>query len=293
MKISGTTKVCGVIGDPVEHTLSPAMHNAAFNELKLDFIYVVFKVKKEALEKAMKGVRSLGIHGLNVTMPHKNAVINYLDKIDSTAKFIDAVNTVLNDNEKLVGFNTDGAGALKALKENGVDPKGKKLLLLGAGGAANAIAFRMAQEVEELVILNRTAEKAEKLAEILRRKFNKQITGNSLSANRIKEYLKNTDILINATSVGMYPNTNQSPFRPEWLKPDLCVMDIIYNPLETKLAKDAKARGAKVIRGVEMLVYQGAASFEIWTNHSAPVGVMKEAVFKKLLETGACIDRRS
>lgn len=287
MKISGTTKVCGIIGDPVEHSLSPAMQNAAFNDLKLDFVYVAFRVKKEELENAMNGMRSLGIHGLNITMPHKNAVISYLDKIDSTAKFINAVNTVLNDNGKLLGFNNDGLGALKALKENGVDPKKKKLLLLGAGGAANAIAFHAAQEVKELVILNRTAEKAETLAEALRTKFSKQITGKSLSTNRIKEELKNADILINATSVGMHPNINQSPVRPEWLRPDLCVMDIVYNPLETKLARNAKAKGARVISGVEMLVYQGAASFEIWTNHPAPVKVMKKTVLNKLLETGA------
>jgi shikimate dehydrogenase len=287
MKISGVTKVCGIIGDPVEHTLSPAMQNAAFNDLKLDFIYVAFRVKKEELENAMNGVRSLGIHGLNITMPHKSAVIGYLDKIDPTAKFINAVNTVLNDDGKLLGFNTDGSGALKALKENGVDPNKKKLLLLGAGGAANAIAFHAAQEVEELVILNRTAEKAERLAEALRKKFSKQITGKSLSANHIKEELKNADILINATSVGMHPNINQSPVRPEWLRPDLCVMDIVYNPIETKLAKDAKAKGARVISGVEMLTHQGAASFEIWTSHPAPVKVMKKTVLNKLLETGA------
>jgi shikimate dehydrogenase len=263
------------------------MHNAAFNHLKLDFIYVAFRVKKEELENAMNGVRSLGIHGLNVTMPHKNAVINCLDKIDPTAKFINAVNTVLNDDGKLIGFNTDGVGALKALKGNGVDPRNKKLLLLGTGGAANAIAFQAAQEVKELVILNRTPEKASRLAEALSRKFHKQTTGNSLSADHLKKELKDADILINATSVGMHPNINQSPVRPEWLRPDMCVMDIIYNPLETKLAKDAKAKGARVISGVEMLIYQGAASFEIWTNHAAPVNVMRKTLLNKLLEPGA------
>jgi shikimate dehydrogenase len=287
MKISGTTKICGIIGDPVEHTLSPAMHNAAFNNLRLDFVYVAFRVKKEELRNAMSGVRSLGIHGLNVTMPHKNAVVNYLDELDSTAKFIGAVNTVLNANRKLMGFNTDGVGALKALRENGVIPAGRKLVLLGAGGAANAIAFQAAQEVEELVILNRTAEKAERLAEALRKKFNKRIVGNSLSASHIKEELNDSDILINATSVGMHPNIEQSPIRPELLRPDLCVMDIVYNPLETKLAKDAKAKDAKVISGVEMLIYQGAASFEIWTNKHAPIKTMRRAILNKLSETGA------
>jgi shikimate dehydrogenase len=287
MKISGTTKICGIIGDPVEHTLSPAMHNAAFKALRLDFVYVAFKVEKEELSNAMSGVRSLGIHGLNVTMPHKNAIVNYLDELDSTAKFIGAVNTVVNANGRLMGFNTDGMGALKALKENGVIPTGKKLVLLGAGGAANAIAFQAAQEVEKLVILNRTAEKAERLAETLGKKFNKWVVGNSLSASHIREELKDSDILINATSVGMHPNIEQSPVRLELLRPDLCVMDIVYNPLETKLAKDAKACGAKVINGVEMLIYQGAASFEIWTNNHAPIKTMKRAILNKFSETGA------
>jgi len=286
MKISGATKLCCIIGDPVEHTLSPAMQNAAFNELKLDFVYLAFRVKTNELEKAMSGVRSLGIHGLNVTMPHKKAVIKYLDRIDSTAKSIGAINTILNDNGKLEGFNTDGVGASKALKENSVNLQGKKLVLLGAGGAANSIAFQAAQEVEELVILNRTVEKAKKLAKILRGKFDKRIFGNSLSPNCIEEELGNADILINATSIGMHPHMNQSPVRHELLRPDLCVMDIIYNPLETKLTKEARATGAKVISGVDMLVYQGAASFEIWTTYPAPVKVMKKAVFNKLLEKG-------
>ena len=286
MEISGKTRICGIIGDPVDHTLSPAMHNTAFKELNLDFVYVAFRVRKDELKHAIAGAKSLDIHGLNVTMPHKNAVMKYLDEIYSTAKSISAVNTILNDEGRLKGYNTDGLGAIKALKENGISLKGKKLLLLGAGGAGKAIAFHAAQEVEELVILNRTTQKAKKLAEVLRKKFDKKINGNSLSAKIIKEELRDADILVNATSVGMHPNVSRSLVDPSWLKPDLCVMDIVYNPIETKLAKDAKALGAKVISGVEMLVYQGAASFEIWTNHAAPVEVMKQAVLNKL-ESGA------
>ena len=286
MKISGKTRICGIIGDPVDHTLSPAMHNTAFKELNLDFVYVAFRVRKDELKHAIAGAKSLDIHGLNVTMPHKNAVMKYLDEIYSTAKSISAVNTILNDEGRLKGYNTDGLGAIKALKENGISLKGKKLLLLGAGGAGKAIAFHAAQEVEELVILNRTTQKAKKLAEVLRKKFDKKISGNSLSAKIIKEELRDADILVNATSVGMHPNVSRSLVDPSWLRPDLCVMDVVYNPIETKLAKDAKALGAKVISGVEMLVYQGAASFEIWTNHAAPVEVMKQAVLNKL-EPGA------
>jgi len=287
MEISGKTKVCCVIGDPVEHTLSPFIHNTAFKELGLDFVYLAFRVGREELRNAMVGVRSLNIHGVNVTMPHKTAVMRYLDEIDSTAKSIGAINTILNADGRLVGYITDGVGAINALKENGVGLEGKKLLLLGAGGAGKAIAFHVAQEAKELRILNRTARKAEELAEILGKKFKKKVSGNLLSPELVKKELEDADILVNATSVGMHPDVNRSLVNPSWLRPDLYVMDIIYNPLESKLAKDAKSVGAKVISGVEMLVYQGAASFEIWTNRRAPVKAMREAVLNKLSELGA------
>ncbi len=286
MEISGRTKLCCLIGDPVEHSLSPVMHNAAFKELHLDFVYLAFTVRKDELRNAIAGARSLQVHGLNVTMPHKTAIMKHLDEIDPTAKSIGAINTILNAEGRLVGYITDGVGAVKALNENGVSLKGKKMLLLGAGGAAKAIAYHAAQEVEELKILNRTAQKAKELAEALHKKFDKRISGNSLSSATLKKELEDADILVNATSVGMHPNVDQSLVDSSWLRPDLCVMDIIYNPLETKLAKDAKSVGAKVISGIEMLIYQGVASFEIWTNHPAPVKVMKEAVLNKLSKLG-------
>jgi len=160
------------------------------------------------------------------------------------------------------------------------------MLLLGAGGAAKAIAFQAAQEVEELVILNRTSEKAEKLAELLRKKFGNKVKGGTLSAEVLKKEMKDADILVNATSVGMHPDVNRSPVPSDLLRSGLCVMDIIYNPLETKLVTDAKAVGAKVVLGLEMLLYQGAVSFEIWTKHPAPVEVMKKAALNKLAEQG-------
>ena len=286
MKISGKTRVCAIIGDPVEHSLSPVMHNAAFKELGLNLVYVAFTVTRNELKDAISSARSLGLRGLNVTMPHKNAVITYLDETDSTAKAIGAVNTILNDKGKLIGFNTDGIGAMRALKENGVSLDGKKMLLLGAGGAAKAIAFQAAQEVEELVILNRTSEKAEKLAELLRKKFGNKVKGGTLSAEVLTKEMKTTDILVNATSVGMHPDVNLSPVPSDLLRSGLCVMDIIYSPLETKLVTDAKSVGAKVVSGIEMLLYQGAVAFEIWTNSPAPVEVMKKAALNKLAEQG-------
>jgi shikimate dehydrogenase len=286
MVISGKTRVCGVIGDPIEHTLSPAIHNAAFNHLKLDFVFLAFKVKAADLENAVWGMRGLGIHGLNVTMPHKSTVIAYLDEVDSAVKFLGSANTILNKNGKLLGFNTDGVGALKALRENGTELSEKKVLLFGAGGAAKAIAFSLAEEVGELVVLNRAAEKAAVLADALNRMFGKKIVGGALSPSAVQKNLQDADILVNATSVGMHPNVNQSLVAPQWLKSNLTVMDIVYNPVETKLAKDAKVAGAKVISGVEMLIYQGAASFKIWTERAAPIEVMRKAALNQLSSIG-------
>jgi len=282
MVISGKTHVCAVIGDPIEHTLSPIMHNAAFEALKLDYVFLAFKVKLDEVGNAISGMRVLRIHGLNVTMPHKNAVIQYLDVVDPAGKAIASANTILNKDGKLLGFNTDGIGALNALKRNGVEPKGKKVLLLGAGGAAKAIAYALSQEVDELVILNRTPKPAIELADFLKQKFNKKISSGELLPGEVKVNLADSDVLINATSIGMKPNDNESLVSSEWLKPDLAVMDIVYNPLETKLAKDAKVAGAKVVSGVEMLIYQGALSFEIWTACEAPVEVMRNAALNYL-----------
>jgi shikimate dehydrogenase len=286
MDISGKTRLCGVVGDPIEHTLSPTIHNAAFNHLKLDFVFLAFHVRAAELENAIRGMRSLGIHGLNVTMPHKSAVISYLDKVDSAVQFLGSANTILNRDGRLLGFNTDGGGALYALRENGVELAHKKVLLLGAGGAAKAIAFSLAQEAESLCILNRMPEKAAILADALNRMFNKKIEGGALSPSAIQKNMEDSDILVNATSIGMHPNVNQSIVAPQWLKPNLAVMDIVYNPAETKLAKAAKAAGAKVISGLEMLIYQGAASFKIWTGKSAPIEVMRKEALKKLSSAG-------
>jgi shikimate dehydrogenase len=282
MAISGKTKVCGVIGDPIEHTLSPIIQNAAFEALQLDYVFLAFKVEVGAVGDAIAGIRALSIHGLNVTMPHKNSIIKFMDVLDPTAQTVASANTILNKDGKLFGFNTDGVGALNALEQNGVAVKNKKILLLGAGGAAKAIAYTLSQEAAELVILNRTQKPVADLVNILKQKFNKKISSDFLTPKTIKTNLTKADVLINATSIGMNPNFEQTPVELEWLKPNLAVMDIIYNPLETKLAKNAKAAGAKVVSGVEMLIYQGAASFEIWTACKAPTEVMRKAVLNHL-----------
>lgn len=282
MNPSGKTRVYGVIGDPITHSLSPTLHNAAFDALRMDCVYLAFQVKSGEVENALRGVRSLGIAGLNVTMPHKSAVIPFLDEVEQTARFLDSVNTISNSNGKLLGFSTDGVGALNALKLNGVDLRSKKVLLLGGGGTAKAIAYALAGEVDQLVILNRSPQKIASLTENLNRQFKTHVASGLLEPSSLRQNLEDADVLINATSVGMYPDEAHSLVEPTLLKPHLTVMDVVYNPIETKLAKDAKKASAKVISGVEMLIHQGAASFEIWTGKSAPIEVMRKAVLNRL-----------
>jgi len=221
-------------------------------------------------------------------MPHKQAATEFIDEADATVKFLRSTNTILNQSGRLRAFNTDGTGAAKALKSSGFDLSGKKALLLGAGGAAKAIAFTLTKEVDEVCILNRDGMKARELANMLE-PFGKKIVGNELSPARIQHDLEDSDLLINATSAGMAPNTSESLVRSTWLRKDLCVMDIVYKPNETKLIQQAKAAGAKVITGVEMLLYQGVASFEIWTQCKAPINVMREALLKKLSAKGDAV----
>jgi shikimate dehydrogenase len=277
LKISGDTQICALIGDPVEHSLSPHIQNAAFKHLNLNFVYVAFKVTKKNVEKALDGARALGIKGLNVTMPLKTAVIPHLDQLTPEAEKIGAVNTILNDNGKLIGYNTDGLGALKALKANGQNPAGKNILILGAGGAARAIAFTLCKEANAVVILNRTLEKAKTLAEELNKTLGKTVRHGRLDEKTLGKEVKSADILVNATSLGMSPYENETPVNMKLLHRNLTVFDLVYNPPETKLLKEAKAVGAKTVDGLSMLVYQGALSFEIWTGKKAPIDVMMKA----------------
>jgi len=279
MKISGKTRICALIGDPVEHSLSPCFQNAAFQHSGLDFVYVAFTVKPEDLENAVLGVRSLGIYGLNVTMPHKISIIKHLDELDEYAEKVRSVNTVLNQNGRLIGYTTDGVGVLNALRFNGVNPSKKKIVILGAGGASRSISFALAEEAKELVILNRTVAKAEKLASDLNHfiKEYAEIRWGGLTEETLKRELKDADILVNATSVGMSPKEDETPVDKGNLHSDLTVFDLVYHPLETRLLREAKTVGAKTINGLSLLIHQGAASFEIWTGVKAPVEVMMKA----------------
>lgn len=280
--VGGNTKIVGVIGDPIEHSLSPRMHNAAFEYLGLDYIYLPFRVSKNDLKNAVKGVKALNLKGFNVTIPHKVSIIKFLDEIDLTAGRIGAVNTVVNEEGKLLGFNTDGLGALEALREEGVDPKGKKIIIIGAGGASRAITFQLACICSKLVILNRTRIRAVKLAGELTT-FGSEVEGRGLTLKSLESGLNDSDILINTSSVGMYPNVNESPVPKEFLRKDLVVFDIVYNPLETSLLRYAWNVGAKSINGVGMLVNQGAIGFKMWTGYEAPRDIMRKAVIEGLL----------
>jgi len=282
--ISGKTRLCGLIGDPVEHTMSPVMHNAAFRETRIDYLYVPFRVKKEELDKAIEGMRALNIKGLNVTIPHKVAVLQLLDKLDPLAEKIGAVNTIVNDDGVLSGYNTDATGFLQALLEREIEPKGENVVILGAGGASRAISFILADRGAHLVILNRLLELdwAEELAKRISQIFSRKVEALELNKENLTRVLEKTDILVNATSMGMSPNIDETPVTADLLKPGLIVYDIVYNPAKTRLLREAEAAGAKTIGGVDMLVWQGALAFEKWTGRKAPVELMKEEAIKLL-----------
>lgn len=274
----GEIKTFAIIGDPVKHSLSPVMHNAAFQELGLNYFYVAFRVPPDSLRESMEGIRALGIKGVNVTIPHKISVLDYLDELGKSARMIGAVNTVKNENGRLLGFNTDGRGALKALEEKVGDIDGIPVLLLGAGGAARAIAFSLAQSGAELTISNRTFSKAEDLADSIENEIETKVNRVPLEREKLKRAIDQGDVLINATSVGMHPNENKTLVTSDMMHSDLVVKDIVYKPIKTRFLKEADKVGADTIDGLSMLVHQGAKSFEIWTDQEAPIGVMREAI---------------
>jgi shikimate dehydrogenase len=218
-------------------------------------------------------------------MPLKVEVIQYLDQLDDGVKTLGAVNTILSDKGSLIGYNTDGKGALMALKANNEGPADKKIVILGAGGASRAISFSLAEEASEVVILNRTLEKAESLIKDLSSKFGNKVRSGKLSRSLLRKELREAELLINATSLGMHPTEDKTPVKKNLLRPDLPVFDLVYDPLETRLLMEARSVGAKTIDGLAMLVYQGAASFELWTGKKAPIHVMLKAAQKKIEAT--------
>ena len=282
--ITSETQLCGLIGHPVKHSLSPMMHNAAFKEVGIDnkYCYVAFDVLESDLKQVITAVKTLNIRGLNVTIPHKLAVMEYLDLIDTTAQSIGAVNTIVNNQGFLRGYNTDLLGVTNALKEAEFDPTNKKIVILGAGGAARAASFSIGRKAAELVIVNRSIEKAKDLCNDLLESVIVEARSRELSEKILREEVQNADLLVNCTSVGMWPDTNQTLLKREIIPETITIFDTIYNPLETQLLKDAKNSGAKTISGLAMFVWQGAIAFELWTGVKAPIQKMKEIVSKKL-----------
>ena len=278
---SGTARICGVIADPIGHTVSPAMHNAAFEQAGIDYLYVPFQVKKEELGKAIAGMRALNIRGLNVTIPHKVAVIPFLDDLDDLAQRIGAVNTIVNDDGVLRGYNTDATGFLQSLLEREIEPRGKTVVILGAGGAARAISFILAERGAKLTILNRTWDKAKELADRVSQLCHSEAQGLKLDRDNLSTVLNKANILVNTTSIGMSPNIEETPVAADLLKP-VIVFDIVYNPIKTRLLREAEAAGAEIISGVEMLVWQGVLAFEKWTGLKAPVEIMREETIRVL-----------
>ena len=280
--ISGHTRVLCVIGYPIEHSMSPIMHNAVIRELKLNYIYLAFKVSPNNLNLAVKGFRAFNIKGINVTLPFKQKIMNYLDDIDPIAQKIGAVNAIKNDNGNLSGRNTDAEAAKNALINAGYTTSGKNLLILGAGGAARALTYILAEDINKIIIANRTEKRAIKLAKELKKNFSIKVEGKRNTISVLKEESKKADILINTTPVGMYPSVEKSPIPAEFLHKDLIVYDIVYNPLETKLMKDATKIGCNTIGGLDMLVNQGALAFEWWTNKKPNIDLMKNKIIEFL-----------
>ena len=268
MLINAKTKIYCIVGNPTKHSLSPVMHNAGFDALKLNSVYVAFEPKN--IGKTINCFKDLGVSGFNVTSPFKEEVMHYLDRIDSTAKAIGSVDTVVNENGLFIGYTTDGQGAINALKEK-IEIKGKKVLLIGAGGAAKAIAFYLRKERAITTIISKSGTSAVKLAGMTGAK--------STSLNSLKD-LKEFEVVINASPVGM--NSNTTPINQELLHNNLVVFDLVYSPIKTRLLKEAEKKGCKTISGVEMLLEQGYVCFKLFTNKNPAKREMKNAVVREL-----------
>lgn len=283
MSINTSTKFCAVIGNPVAHSLSPAIHNAAYEHLGLNYVYVASRV--EDVKSALVGVRAMSnFRGLSITIPHKIEIMKYVDEISDSDRAIGSINTVIHEGDKLIGLGTDGPGAMKALIDSGVELDGRNVLILGAGGAARAISFTLAMkaEVAGIILLDINEELLESLERDLVSGTKTAVRAELITDHTVADAMKRADVIINCTSVGMHPNEDVSLIPPDMFKEGQVVFDIVYNPLETKLIKDAKACGLKVIPGVELFINQAALQFEHFTGVKAPVEVMRKVVIEKL-----------
>lgn len=274
MKINGKTKVMGLLGYPVEHSLSPAMHNTAFEKLGLDCCYVTFSVKPEFLRDAVKSIKALNLAGVNVTVPHKEKVIPFLDEVDKEASFIGAVNTIVNDNGRLTGYNTDGRGFMRSLSEARISVSRKKVLIVGAGGASRAIGYYLCQSASKLFLYDIDKKKAKKLISDLN-KIRGNVSFFSSQPSALSPQLEDIDIIINATPLGLKKN-DPLPVDVNLLKSKHVVCDLIYK--KTPFLEKASKKGCKTLNGLGMLLWQGVFAFELWTGKKPPVDAMRKAL---------------
>lgn len=276
MEIDAHTQFFGVIGNPVEHSLSPAIHNAAFQKLGLNCVYLAWKV--ETIGDAIKGLRALGnFRGASVTIPHKVSAMPFLDQVEATARQIGSINTIVAEKGRLTGYNTDATGALRALREGGVELTGQHIVILGSGGAARAIAFALVVEsgAGKLTLLGVDDKERVTLAADVRSKTSFVMDDFHLDEAALVRTLPRAQVLIHCTPIGMSPKVDNTCVPASLLHAGLAVMDIVYNPRETRLLKDATRAGCKTIPGLEMFLHQAITQFELWTNQSAPVDVMR------------------
>ncbi len=272
-------RLCALIGNPVSHSLSPVMHNAAFKALGLNYTYVAFEIDEDHLLDTVTAFKYMCVVGFNVTAPFKTSVMRYLDGLSKEAERIDAVNTVVDQNGRFVGFNTDVYGAIRALERARAKVKGERFVVVGAGGAAKAVSYGLLSEGAKVVITNRSLKPAKEIAN----RFENYGEIDALPMDEgLKKAFERASAVVNCTPVGMYPDISRMPFEPDLIHEGMVVFDLVYRPHETMLLKEAKKRGARTISGLDMLVYQGAISFEFWVGQKAPVETMRNAVEKAL-----------
>ena len=282
--IDAKTKVCALFGHPVGHSLSPAMHNAAFEALGLPYVYVAHDVQPGCVARALDGIRVMGYRGLSVTIPHKVEAMQGVDEVDPTAQGIGCINTVVNENGRLLGYNSDGRGALNALRDAGADPQGKRVLMLGSGGAARAIAMTLACEAppERICILGVQLDELEKLIADVAQRGESSVLGTELTEHALRDEIAAADVLLHCSPIGMHPKEDASLVPAELFREGLAVFDAVYNPRRTRLLKDAAAAGCRTIEGIEMFLGQAYVQFELWTGRPAPRDVMRRVVEEKL-----------
>lgn len=276
--LTGHTKVFCIIGHPVEHSMSPTMWNPALQELGLDYIYVAYDVHPDNLEKAVEAFRVFGIRGANVTIPHKNTIMKFLDEIDPIAEKMGAINTVKNEDGYLKATNTDASGAKKSLIDAGCSIEDKNILFLGSGGAARSLAYLFSEEAKKIVLTDIIEERAITIANEIKKNMDANIEGKVANEKNIANLIKQADILINATPIGMYPKIDVTPISKDLLHNELFVFDVIYNPMETKLMKNAAEVGCETLSGLDMLINQGVIAFEWFTGKTPNSKLMKNKI---------------